>query len=175
MKGVMINIIIIALVVMPYTYSYFPSLNTNYEEKQEMVNLTASLKRFENGKNFVYREIINNTNEIIEKEKSSLDYLIPVFESAKGNFMAPFENIRKNVEGEWTVIPESKYKTVGNLIYWSFNFKFIGSNLNALKALVHIEHSSQFIKIDEYRIVGNNDLVTLTGKLDLVYQVKSPK
>lgn len=175
MKNFAYAVIAFAIVVMPYTYYYLPVLNHTKEMKQEISNLRASLARIDNNRDKIYREIIKETSASLDKEKQKFNFLFPAFSSAKVNIMAPFTTLRNEIPDEWNVIPEGKFRTDGNLVFWPFNFKYVGNSLEAIKALAYMEINEQFMLIDNFKIESKGDLVLLSGKVELVYQEKPLK
>ena len=176
MKNFLVAVIVFALIVMPYTYYYIPSLNQTNTMRQEIANIEGSLARFENGRYQLYQELLVSNKDNLEKESKRLNYLLPAFDTTKANLMAPFDTLRESIRGDWSVVPEGKFRTVGPLVYWPFKFKFVGTCANAVKALAYMEVNTQFMRLENYRIETNSEtnekLVTLSGKVELVFQEK---
>ena len=140
--------------------------------RQEISNLKASLARFDNGKEAMYRELLSSQKENLEKENKRLNFLLPSFVTARANLMAPFDTLREEIPGDWNVVPEGKFKNSGPLVFWPFNFKYIGKSEDAIKVLAYMEVNSQFMRLENYKIETKDKLVTLSGKVDLVFQEK---
>ena len=172
MKNLTLIVLALALAVMPYTYYYFPTLQNINKMKQENANIRAVNTAFNSTPTAVYFEFINSCRTSLNKRKSEFNFQFPTFETAKANLMGPFIELRKDILGEWNIVPEGKFTINGALVFWTFNFKFNGTFENALKALAYIETSHQFMKIENYRIESKDNSVELSGKLELVYQEK---
>jgi Tfp pilus assembly protein PilO len=172
MKNFLVAVIAFAIIVMPYTYYYIPSLNQTNNMRQEITNLKASLARFENGREALYRELLASQKENLEKENKRLNYLLPAFATARANLMAPFDTLREEIPGDWNVVPEGKFKNSGPLVFWPFNFRYTGKSEDAVKVLAYMEVNTQFMRLDNYKFETNDKLVTLSGKVELVFQEK---
>ena len=172
MKNFLVAVIVFALIVMPYTYFYIPSLNKTNTMRQEIANLKGSLARFDNGRDKLYQELITSHKANLEKESKRLNFLLPAFDTTKANLMAPFDSLRETIPGEWSVVPEGKFKSNGTLVFWPFKFKYTGTCADAVKALAHMEVNTQFMRFENYKIETNDKLVTLSGKVELVFQEK---
>lgn len=170
MKNLLIAIIAFAIVVMPYTYYYNPVLKQTEGLRKEITNLKASLARFDNGKEAMYRELITNQKANLEKENKRLGYMLPDFSTARANLMAPFDSLRESNPGEWSVVPEGKFRTSGPLVFWPFSFKYVGTAAEAVKVLASMEVNTQFMRLVNYTMETNDKLVTLSGKVELVFQ-----
>ena len=172
MKNFLVAVIVFAVIVMPYTYYYIPSLNQTNNMRQEISNLKASLARFDNGREAMYRELLASQKDNLEKENKRLNYLLPSFVTARANLMAPFDTLREEIPGDWNVVPEGKFKNSGPLVFWPFNFRYIGKSEDAIKVLAYMEVNTQFMRLETYKIETNDKLVTLSGKVELVFQEK---
>ena len=172
MKNILVGIMVLPVLAMPYTYYYIPSLKQTTEMRQEIANLKGSLGRFDDGRDKMFIEVIAAQKVALEEENKRLNFLLPSFDSAKANLMAPFDTLREQIPGEWNVVPEGKFRNSKPLVFWPFSFKFVGSFSNAVKALAYMEVNPQFMRIENYRIETNENLVTLSGKVELVFQEK---
>ena len=173
MKNLFVAAIAFALIVMPYTYYYLPALNQTNSMRQEIANRKASLARFSGNKFDVFKELYKNKEINYNEEKEKLTILLPEFSTTKTNLMAPFDIVRENIPGEWHVVPEGKFYKRNSLIFWPFNFKFIGNYDDSIKALAYMETAPQFMRIQNYTIETNNQLVTLSGNVELVFMENS--
>lgn len=172
MKNFLVAIIVLAIIVMPYTYFYIPSLQKSNTMRQEIANLKGSLARFDNGRLQIYQELLASQEKNLEKEHKRLNFLLPAFDTTKANLMAPFDTLRDSIEGDWNVVPEGKFTNSNSLVFWPFKFKYTGTCANAVKVLAYMEVNNQFMRLENYRIVSNEKLVTLSGKVELVFQEK---
>lgn len=172
MKNFLVAVIVLAIIVMPYTYYYIPSLQKTNVMRQEIANLKGSLARFDNGRLNIYQELLKSQEANIEKERERLYFLLPAFDETKANLMAPFDILRESIDGEWNVVPEGKFRNSGPLIFWPFKFKYTGTCANAVKVLAYMEVNERFMRLENYRILSNEKLVTLSGKVELVFQEK---
>lgn len=178
MKNNLIAIIVFAIIVIPYTYFYIPSLSETNGMRQEIANLKASISRFSDGKDIIHNELLQRQKENLDKEKRRLSYLLPDFSVARANLMAPFDTLRQEIPGEWEVVPEGQFKNSDPLVFWPFKFKYSGTTAEAVKLLAYIEVNNQFMRFDSFKMETNkkNDsLVTLSGKVELVFQENSLK
>ena len=172
MKNFLVAIIVLAIIVMPYTYFYIPQLQKTNGMRQDIANLKGSLARFDNGRLKIYQELLQTQKDNLEKENKRLNFLLPAFDTTKANLMAPFDTLRDSIEGDWNVVPEGKFTSSNSLVFWPFKFKYIGTCANAVKVLAYMEVNEQFMRLENYRIETNEKLVTLSGKVDLVFQEK---
>lgn len=182
MKNFLIAVIALAIVVMPYTYFYNPTLKTAFNQKQEIANIQGSLARFDGGKEAIYRELLDTQKGNLEKETRRLNFMLPAFANARANLMGPFDTLRETIPGKWDVVPEGKFTVSGPLVFWVFKFKYIGTAADAVKVLAAMEVStkidpntnekvdSQFMRLDNFKMETNEKLVTLSGKVELVFQ-----
>ncbi len=170
MKNFLIAVIVFAIIIMPYTYFYNPQLANANKNKQEIANLQGSLSRFENGKDVMYKELLATQKENLEKENKRLNFLLPSFATARANLMAPFDDLRTSIPGEWNVVPEGKFITKSPLVFWPFKFKYVGTTADAIKVLAYMEVNTQFMRLENYRMETNENIVTMTGKVELVFQ-----
>ncbi len=184
MKNFLVAIIALAIVVMPYTYFYNPALKTAFDQKQEIANLQGSLSRFEGGKELAYKELLEAQRTNLEKETRRLNFMLPAFANARANLMGPFDRLRETIPGEWDVVPEGKFTVSGPLVFWEFRFKYIGTAADAVKVLAAMEVStqvdpntnekveSQFMRLNNFKVETKEKLVTLSGRVEVVFQEK---
>ena len=172
MKNFLVAIIVLAIIVMPYTYFYIPQLQKTNAMRQEIANYKGSLARFDNGRLNIYQELLKSQKENLEKENKRLNFLLQAFDNTKANLMAPFDTLRDSIEGDWNVVPEGKFTSSNSLVFWPFKFKYTGTCANAVKVLAYMEVNDQFMRLENYRMETKDNLVTLSGKVDLVFQEK---
>ena len=184
MKNFLLAIIALAIVVMPYTYFYNPTLKTAFNQKQEIANLQGSLSRFEGNRMIAYRELLETQKTNLEKETRRLNFMLPAFANARANLMGPFDRLREAIPGEWEVVPEGKFTVSGPLVFWEFRFKYVGTTADAVKVLASMEVStqidpntnekveSQFMRLNNFKMDTNGKLVTLSGRVEVVFQEK---
>ena len=138
--------------------------------RQQIANITASSNRFASGTLIIYKNLLESKKEDYKNELASLTLLIPEFSTTKTNLMAPFDIIREEIPGDWSVVPEGKFSKSNNLVFWPFKFKYIGTNADAVKVLAYMESANQFMRLDSFKIDSNNELVTLSGVVELVFR-----
>ncbi len=155
---------------MPWTYYYLPQLAKVTADKQMAANLKGSISRFADGREVMFRSLLDIQKENIAKEKHRLEFMLPSFAKARANLMAPFENLRNAVAGEWQVVPEGKFRKSGPLVFWPFKFTYRGSAAQAIQALAHLETSTQFMLLRDYSILRSDGQVEMTGLVELVFQ-----
>ena len=170
MKNLFVAVLVFALIVIPYTYYYFPSLNKTNSMRQQIANITASSNRFASGTLIIYKNLLESKKEDYKNELASLTLLIPEFSTTKTNLMSPFDIIREEIPGDWSVVPEGKFSKSNNLVFWPFKFKYIGTNADAVKVLAYMESANQFMRLDSFKIDTTNELVTLSGVVELVFR-----
>lgn len=173
MKNTLVAIIVFAIIVMPYTYFYMPALNDSDNMRQEIANLKASISRFDNGRDKIYEELLKSQKENLEKERKTLNFLLPDFSVARTNLMAPFNLLRNEIPGDWSVVPEGQFQTSDKLVFWPFKISFRGTGAEAIKLLAYLEMNDQFMRFENFEIVTDSkddNLVSLTGKVELVFQ-----
>ena len=170
MKNLFIAAIAFALVVMPFTYYYYPTLNNTNIMRQEIANLKASLERFSGNKYDIFKELYKSKEKNYEEEKAKLALMIPEFSTTKTNLMAPFDVIREKIPGDWHVVPEGKFQSRDSLVFWSFKFKYIGTYADAVSVLAFMESAPQYMRLQNYILETNNLSVTLSGNVEQVFR-----
>lgn len=169
MEKLLKAIIVIGLILLPWRYYFWPQIELIKANKQMAANLQGSINRFADGREAMFRSVLGIQTENIVKEKHRLEFMLPSFAKARANLMAPFDNLRAAVPGEWHVVPEGKFKNSGPLVFWPFKFTYSGSALNAVKLLANIETSTQFMLLRRYEMTTRDSDVEMTGIIDLVF------
>lgn len=169
MEKLLKAIIVVGLLIMPWSYYYLPRINSVKADKQMVANLKGSMERFADGREAMFRSVLQLQQENIGKEKHRLEFMLPSFAKARANLMAPFENLRNAVPGEWHVVPEGKFKNSGPLVFWPFRFTYTGSASDAVKALASMEASTQFMLLRHFEMKTRENMVDLSGIVELVF------
>ncbi len=169
MEKLLKAIIVVGLLFMPWSYYYMPRINEVKADKQMVANLKGSIARFSDGREAMFRSLLQIQQENIGKEKHRLEFMLPSFAKARANLMAPFENLRAAVPGEWQVVPEGKFKNSGQLVFWPFKFIFTGPVSDAVKVIAAMEASTQFMLLRHFEINTRENIVDLSGIVDLVF------
>jgi hypothetical protein len=160
------------LLLLPWRYLIWPGIETVREERKTQANLRASLQRFDQGREAMFRAALDLQKEALAKEQRRLEFLLPPFSYARANLMAPFDLLRAAVPGEWEVVPEGKFTRSDPLVFWPFRFSFKGPAGEAVRALAAIEAAEQFLRIKQATIESQGDLVLLKGTVEVVFQEK---
>jgi hypothetical protein len=169
MEKLLKAIIVIGLLVLPWRYYYWPKIESIKADKQMVANYQGSIQRFADGREAMFRSMLEIQKENIGREKHRLEFMLPSFAKARANLMAPFDNLRAAVEGEWHVVPEGKFQVSGPLVFWPFKFTYIGPAVNVSRILALVETSTQFMRIAGFTVETRGELVEFKGTVDLVF------
>lgn len=162
-------IIVAAIMTMPWTYYISPQLAQIRAKRQQIANFVGSANRFSDGKDQMFKQLLQIQRENLKKETKRLSFLLPSFSNARANLMAPFETLRQSIDGDWKLTPEGSFTESNSLVYWGFSFSLVSTPANAIKAIAHIESSPQFMRLRRFSIETNGELVTMQGKVELVF------
>lgn len=162
-------IIVISLLLLPWQYYYFPRIEAVKADKQMVANLKGSINRFADGREAMFKSLLDLQQQSIGKEQHRLKFMLPSFAKARANLMAPLNNIRAAVPGEWSAVPEGKFKKSGPLVFWPFKFTYIGSISDAIKVIANMEASTQFMLLRHFTIETHESQVDLSGIVELVF------
>ncbi|MFZ2960090.1 MAG: hypothetical protein WA705_24680 [Candidatus Ozemobacteraceae bacterium] len=163
------TILVIGLLLLPWRYYYWPQILEIRKDKQEISNVSASLLQFTDGREAMYQDVVATQRKVAVQMEKQISFLLPQFSQARANLMAPFNEIRSSTPGQWKVTPEGRFTKSGNLISWPFEFQFIGSHSNAVKALGALETAEQFIRIQKITMETKIDQVELSGIVELIF------
>jgi len=134
-----------------------------------VANLKGSINRFADGREAMFKSLLELQQQNIGKEKHRLEFMLPSFAKARANLRAPFENIRTAVPGEWSAVPEGKFRKSGPLVFWPFKFSYTGSVSDSIKVIASMEASTQFMLLRHFTIETHESQVDLNGIVELVF------
>jgi hypothetical protein len=171
-------LIVVAVLMLPFQYFYAPKLKELEKKTQDIVNMqTANQILNKKVGNQTMRDLyfglLQNQKQAIIKERTRLDLLMPPFSTARTSLLSPFELIRAEIPGEWTVTPNNKYIDSNTLVFWPFQVQYKGSAENAIKAIAFIESGNRFMRLRNISLKAENNEVILNGQIELVYQSES--
>ncbi|MBF0546414.1 MAG: hypothetical protein HQM08_18355 [Candidatus Riflebacteria bacterium] len=170
MEAFLKSIIIIGLIILLWSSFFLPELQKLENLRQEIADLKASSQRFDQGRGLLYLQTIQFQKDAIASKTREYSFLLPPFSQTRANLMAPFNEIRNSIPGNWEVTPDGKFNKVGNLVTWLFSFSFTGSLFDAIRALATMETTEQLMRFRNITIERQQNGVLLTGKVELVFR-----